>query len=459
MAPTARQADFLSVTVKEALYGGAAGGGKSEALLLWLAEGVRIPTYSAIIFRRTYKQLTKSNDSLIAKSYRLYPSLGGKWNDTKMQWRFPSGAMIEFGALEHETSVLNYQGPAYHRVAFDELTQFSQGQYEYLVKSRIRSAKDFPIQLGARGASNPGGPGHMWVLQRFITPEAMDFLDCLDAEAPSPVGMNFETPEGHIFVPARIADNPFLDIDEYREQLSGFTDPVMRERLMNGNWRILPDALIKPQWVRYYEIGGQIITLFDEAGEKAAILDERDCRRFVTIDPAGTSAEKAKEQRGKPPSWSVIQVWDQPPSKFGQVLLLRHVVRKRVDFPALLTEIRNVHSEWRPGRILIENEKYGQAACDSLRRELPIYTTSTGGKDKVTRATKLLQMLERGQVFLPKYDTGWKHALEAEWFSWQGLEEETCDQVDAASYAAIEIGAGSGRVVKLMVDPRVVATT
>lgn len=455
MAPTARQADFLGVTAKEALYGGAAGGGKSEALLLWLAEGVQISTYSGIIFRRTFQQLSKSNDSLIAKSYRIYPSLGGKWNDTKKQWRFPSGAMIEMGALEHETSVLNYQGPAYHRIAFDELTQFTQGQYEYLVNSRIRSVKGFPIYLGARGASNPGGPGHFWVLQRFITPEAMDYLDAMDAEAASPAGLSFETPDGKQFVPARIADNPFLDIDEYREQLSGFTDPVMRERLMNGNWRVLPDGLIKPQWIRYYRTGGQIITLLDADGESVVSFDERECRRFVTIDPAGTSEQKAKEQRGKAPSWSVMQVWDVPPSKFGQKLLLRHCVRKRVDFPGLLSEIRDIYSTWRPSRILIENEKYGQAACDSLKRELPIYTTATGGKDKATRAAKLLVMMERGEVFLPRYDTGWKHALEAEWFSWQGLDEETCDQVDAAAYAAIEVGGGTSRVVKLMTDPRV----
>jgi phage terminase large subunit-like protein len=113
----------------------------------------------------------------------------------------------------------------------------------------------------------------------------------------------------------------------------------------------------------------------------------------------------------------------------------------------LLQGIRNIHKEWKPTRILIENEKYGEAAVSMLQGELPISTTATGGKDKVTRAAPLLNMMERGEVFLPKYDAGWKQPLEAEWLSWQGLDEETCDQVDMASYAAIEVTQGGSGTV------------
>jgi hypothetical protein len=182
--PHPRQADFLSLKCEEALYGGAAGGGKTEALLMWLAEGVEVPGYSAIFFRRTFAQLQKSNDSPITKSHELFRPLGGKYKAGEHKWSFPSGATIEFGHMQHENTVMNYQGPAYHRVAFDELTQFSESQYTYLF-SRMRMRKDFPIKMGIRAASNPGGPGHAWVKARFITLEAERELQALRAFEPS----------------------------------------------------------------------------------------------------------------------------------------------------------------------------------------------------------------------------------------------------------------------------------
>src|SRR4029079_7529769 len=171
LQPHPRQAEFLGLNCEEALYGGAAGGGKTEALLLWLAQGITVPGYSAVFFRRTYAQLAKSNDSPLTKSHDLFRPLGGKYKDSDDRWKLHSSDAIEFGHLQHEMSVMDYQGPAYHRVAFDELTQFSEAQYTYLF-SRMRMRKDFPVRMGVRAASNPGGPGHSWVKARFITSEA-----------------------------------------------------------------------------------------------------------------------------------------------------------------------------------------------------------------------------------------------------------------------------------------------
>src|SRR5262245_27248685 len=131
MRPTVRQADFLNLDCFERLYGGSVGGGKSEALLMWLAEGIGIPRYSGIIFRRTETDLANSNDSLVAKAMRMFLPLGGVVTESGKRWRFPSGAMIELAGLQHETSVTKHQGPSYHRIAFDELTHFTQSQYEF----------------------------------------------------------------------------------------------------------------------------------------------------------------------------------------------------------------------------------------------------------------------------------------------------------------------------------------
>jgi phage terminase large subunit-like protein len=449
MKPTPRQAEFLKLNCEEALYGGAAGGGKSEALLMWLAEGIHIPTYSAIIFRRTYKQLTKSNDSLVAKSFRLYKPLGGDWNSTRMQWRFPSGAIIEMGALEHLNSIYDYQGPAFHRIAFDELTQFQEEQYLYLF-SRIRAVQGFPVRMGMRASANPGGIGHAWVKQRFINEESLAMLRGLDFRQPSPPGTVYWNSPDRAFVPARLADNPWLKFDEYVKSL-GHLSPVTRERLLNGDWSVIEDALVKSSWLRYYDMRGQIIRLYDQDGKMLCHEDERNCRRFATLDTAGTTEDKAKESKGKPPSWSVMAVWDVLPAKYGKKLVLRYVWRKRVGFTDLAAGVRAVHREWRPASIKVEDKHFGPALWDLLRGEMPITTISTGGKDKVTRAAPLLNMLERGEgPYLPKYDDGgWRAAYEAELLSWQGLEDETSDQIDVSSYAAMEVQGGSSQTLKV----------
>lgn len=437
--PHPRQREFLALECEEALYGGAAGGGKTEALLMWLAEGIRVPTYSAVFFRRTYAQLSKSNDSPITKSHELYRPLGGEYRASDHRWKFPSGAAIEFGHMQHETSVHDYQGPAYHRVAFDELTQFSEAQYLYLF-SRMRMRKDFPVRMGIRATSNPGGPGHVWVKRRFVTREAEDAVRELSPRTPSPANMVFWPSSERAFVPARVADNPSLDIDDYVRRMLAHLPPVLRERLLNGDWSIVEDAVIRADWLRYYETRGQfLIPLNIHLEPLNELVDGRQCVRIAAVDTAGTSRQKAAERRGKPASWSVCQVWDYwAKPKF---LFLRDVWRDRVNWNGLKDGVRRILREWNPQRILIENAHHGPPLAAELKEFRPrlVSTATKGGKGlpgKVERATPLLNMLERGQVFLPRCDNGWLPELEAEWLAWTGLDEETADQIDAAAYVA-----------------------
>jgi hypothetical protein len=472
VSPTPRQTDFLNLKCDEALYGGAAGGGKSVALLMWLAEGVHIPGYSGIIFRRTYKQLTKSNDSLVGISMRLYPALGGRWNGTDKQWRFPSGpnadnpyiggAIIEMGALEHEMSVLDYQGPAYHRVAWDELTQFTESQYDYIVSSRIRRVRGFPISMGSRAGSNPGGPGHDWVLGRFITEEAMAFIDTLKPREPSPTGMVFYTPEGRAFVPARLADNPHMDDEDYARRLAGFKNPVTRERLANGDWRIREDSVINPLWLRSFDTRGDYLlplaTDRKPAGDQVSEVDLAPWR-FATIDTAGTSKQKALESKGKPHSWSVCAIYDYWPLK--DLLFLRHVWRQRVAWEDLKAGVIATLKAWDCRRADIENAHFGGPLAQEIQNALPGTSTSlvgpviggmtgqSGDGAKLERATAsgLLTRLEAGKFFLPVDDPAWKAEFEGELLRWTGLPDETADQIDVASYGCYHVGGlGSGAV-------------
>jgi phage terminase large subunit-like protein len=196
------------------------------------------------------------------------------------------------------------------------------------------------------------------------------------------------------------------------------------------------DGLIRPNWIREYSLVQGEYELHRGDGGAVGTFAEAACRRFITIDPAGTSADRAREVRGREPSWSVAQVWDQPRGALSQHLLLRYQWRGRVAFDALCHQLRALYAQWRPQRMHIENERLGLAAVDLLARELPIEPIATGGSDKVARAAPLLVKLEAGEIWLPRGAVPFRQEIEAEWFAWTGHPDEPCDQIDAAAYAA-----------------------
>lgn len=439
--PHPRQKVFLDLNCEEALYGGACGGGKTHALLLFLLGPIAYPGYSGIYFRRTYSQLGKSNDSVMTKAIELFVPLGGKYKSSERKWYFPSGATIEFGHLPHESSVQDYQGQAYHRIAFDELTQFSETQYTYLF-SRLRKRADVSYALAVRAASNPGGPGHQWVKARFISPEAEKAIQQLESTQPSPENWLFQINPKRAFVPARLVDNPSLDIGDYMDRMQTQLSPMLRQRLLNGDWSAVEDAAIKPDWLRYYEMQGAYLIPKDVSNNRITTIEEMSCKRFATIDTAGTSEQRAQENKGKPASYSVVQIWEY--CSKTRYLFLRHVWRKRVAWNDLKNLVPQVLQKWRPSKVLIENAHFGVPLKSELAgfqvelvNSVPTgMQRSTGKTGKLERATTLLNCLEEGRVFLPQFNNEWLYDLETEWLSWTGQEDETSDQIDTASYAA-----------------------
>jgi len=217
--PTAspQQAAFLVLDCLEALYGGSAGGGKSDALLAGALQYVDHPKYAALILRRTFAELALP-EAIMATSKEWLARSDAKWNEQEKTWRFPSGATLTFGYLEKSDDVYRYQGSAYQYVGYDELTQFEEFVYTYLF-SRVRRTKDHDVPIRIRSASNPGGRGHAWVLKRF----------------PILAGSTPADREGRIYIPAKAYDNPGLNVVEYEQTLSHL-DETLRKQLMDGDW-------------------------------------------------------------------------------------------------------------------------------------------------------------------------------------------------------------------------------
>ncbi len=231
--PQPRQRAFMERWEDEALYGGAAGGGKSDAML---AEGLRqvhIPNYRGIIFRQTYPQL----EALISRSIELYKAAypRAKYNDTKKVWTFPSGSQIFFGYMLREKDKYNYQGKPYDFIGFDELTQFSMTQYEYL---RSRNRPTGPgTRVYMRATANPGGVGHGWVKERFITAAVPNTTVWTDEEIVTPEGKKMKVRSSRIFIPSTVFDNKELlkNDPQYLARLAILPE-AERNALLYGDW-------------------------------------------------------------------------------------------------------------------------------------------------------------------------------------------------------------------------------
>lgn len=247
--PLPAQRAALACGAYELLYGGAAGGGKSDYLLVAPLRWVHLPQSRAILFRRSFPELERT---LIARSHEIYRPLGATYHATRREWAFPRGGLVTFGYLESPTDALRYQGAEFSFVGFDELTHFDEASYTYL-SSRLRSAHGIPVRL--RATTNPGGPGHEWVRRRWgawigreptAAPGERRWYDPDGREVPE------GTPDAlsRAFLPAALRDNPYLG-PEYRAQLLAL-DPVTRAQLLDGDWdaAVGEGALFHRDWWR-----------------------------------------------------------------------------------------------------------------------------------------------------------------------------------------------------------------
>ena len=217
------QTDFLAAPERDVLYGGAAGGGKSYAMLIDPLRFAHRAAHRALILRRSMPELRE----LIDKSRELYPKAfpGCKYKEVEKLWNFPSGAKVEFGFLERDADVYRYQGQAYSWIGFDEITHLpTEFGWNYLA-SRLRTT-DPKITPYMRCTANPGGVGATWVKKRYVDPH--------------PPNESF-TGEDNLtrkFIPARLDDNPYLAEDGRYEEMLKALPPTQRKQLLEGNWDV-----------------------------------------------------------------------------------------------------------------------------------------------------------------------------------------------------------------------------
>jgi len=364
--PTPEQAEFYMCEAEDVLFGGQAGPGKSEALLVAALQYVDVSGYAALLLRRTYKDLSLPGALMDRAREWLIPK-GVRWNGQEKTFTFPSGSTLTFGHIEHENDKFSYQGSQFDYIGFDELTQFTKTMFTYL-HSRLRHEEGSSIPSRMRAASNPGGIGEEWVYEYFVKPR----------EDGRQVG---ET----AYIPATLESNrENVDIEDYLKRLKKL-DPVTRMQLMEGKWRVKPAGKMFAR-KKFRRIACQDAPAIHDLDAVARIWD------LAATEPSEGNVD---------PDWTRGQLWGM---KDGLMYLYeQESIRARpYGVETLIHETAKRDGQEVP--IVIEQEpgSSGKSVIENYQRGLPswaVYGDRPTGS-KVTRARPFSASVDAGMVYI-----------------------------------------------------------
>jgi predicted phage terminase large subunit-like protein len=366
------QEAFLSTPADIAIYGGAAGSGKSYGLLLDALRYITtVPGFGATIFRRTTPQIT-SQGGLWATASELYPLIGAVSNSSDLKWIFPPYRnTVKFAHLEYDRHVYDYQGAQIPAIFFDELTHFTENQFWYLL-SRNRSVCG--VRPYIRATTNPDPESWVakliewWIDQDtgFPIPERAgvirwfvrinnvliwgDTAEELREKYPDVPELS---PRSLTFIPAKLTDNPALTSKDpqYRANLMALPYVEMM-RLLHGNWKVRPTAgdVFHREWFTH--------TFTPELfGDGWQI-------KIQSWDTAFKVPKKKKNGGTTDPDFSVCHTIGMTPAGYFDI----DRWKGQVEYPTLLQTAINQFEQHRPHLVLVEDKASGQSLIQSLKQ-------------------------------------------------------------------------------------------
>lgn len=435
--PKQKLATELAGQADDLLYGGAAGGGKTEWLIEYVAGQMEAhPFNRGVIFRRVFPSLART----IVPRAKAKLWARAKWNGQDHTFTFPNGSVLELASLQYEDSVLDHQGAEYGIVGFEEITEFSQAQVEALI-GRLRAPAD-GIRPHLVATTNPGGRGHKWVKRWWVKPKADDIpFEQLEDGRELPIKVepykpwrpastdDNPKPRLRVFVPATLADNPkLLERDpEYVNRLRANSNRALRKAYEEGDWDAI-DAVEGALWSAEDLDGGRVR------------LAPVSARRVVAVDPSdgdegGDGFGVSVCSRGRDGVMYVEASYE-----------WRMSVRKMAEATVQLAEQVGADA------IVVEKNHGGKWMLEVFRQVDPyaniVVTWASDGKR--TRAEPVAALFENDPKALMPYRArivGWQEDLESELTDTNFKDgEPSPNRLDALVWAGTELMLGQRQV-------------